>query len=45
MHTNTNGDKTDSLPLKPSGRIGDNVIFVGGSCSPDGGNEEKKNTF
>lgn len=38
MHTNTNGDKTDSLPLKPSSRLRNNVIFVGGrgSCGPDG---------
>lgn len=38
MHTNTNGDKTGSLPLKPSSRLRNNVIFVGGrgSCGPDG---------
>lgn len=38
MHTNINADKTGSLPLKPSSRLRNNVIFVGGrgSRGPDG---------
>lgn len=28
MHTNANADKTDSLPLKLSGRLRNNVISV-----------------
>lgn len=38
MHTNTNANKTDSLPLKLSGRLRNNVISVRGrgSLSPDG---------
>lgn len=45
MHTNTNADKTVSLPLKLSGRLRDNVISVrgtGGLQSSSSGEEKER---